>query len=104
MCSSDLSNNPLASPSSCEGVVSRMCLHVLEQVGMSAISVKQSVEFLQSTTLKQLTELIHDKKLLIKGTQEEYLKIKGRLDQVIKIVNIGSMYVLSSLNVDRIQK
>lgn len=64
------------------GVVNKMCLHVLEQVGMSAVNVKQSVQFLNGTTLKQLNELIQDKKLLIKGTQEEFQKIKARLDQV----------------------
>ena len=66
-----------------ESIVTKACLHVLEEVQSTATTLKENADFLHANTMKQLNELITEKKLLFKLSQEEYQKIKGRLDQVI---------------------
>lgn len=79
--------DPAHSPSESmtDGVVTKVCLHILEEFQSAAQTVKENSEFLQSTTIVQLSELIQEKKALLRGSKEEYEKIRGKLDQVIKI-------------------
>lgn len=65
-----------------DSVVNKVSLHILEEVQSGAMTVKENAEFLQSTTLVQLQELIQEKKTLLKLSQEDFAKIKGRLEQV----------------------
>jgi hypothetical protein len=68
-----------------ESIVSKACLHVLEEVQTTAATLKENSDFLHANTMKQLSELIAEKKLLFRMSHEEYQKIKGKLDQVMHI-------------------
>lgn len=65
-----------------DSVVNKVCLHILEEVQSSVTTVKENAEFLSSTTLVQLNELIQEKKSLLKLSQDDFVAIKGKLEQV----------------------
>jgi len=67
---------------STDSVVTKVCLHILEEVQSAATTVKENSDFLQGTTLVQLSELIQEKKHLLKLANEDHAKIKAKLDQV----------------------
>ncbi|XP_021957925.1 tyrosine-protein kinase Fer [Folsomia candida] len=72
---------------SADSVVNKVCLHILEEAQSAATTVKENAEFLQSTTLIQLNELIQDKKALLKLSQDDFNKIKGKLEQFTESVS-----------------
>lgn len=78
----NLTDSSHASEPTTDSVVTKVCLHILEEVQSAATTVKENSEFLHSTTLIQLSELIQEKKTLLKLSREEYDKIKGKLEQV----------------------
>ena len=78
---------------SSDSVVNKVCLHILEEVAFAATTIKENVEFLNSTTLHNLNELIVEKKLLAKISGEHYQKIKGKVDQVVHFFSPVEMYI-----------
>ncbi|CAL8138246.1 unnamed protein product [Orchesella dallaii] len=83
----NLTDSSHASEPTTDSVVTKVCLHILEEVQSAATTVKENSEFLHSTTMVQLHELIQEKKSLLKLSREEYDKIKGKLEQYHETVN-----------------
>ncbi|CAG7823667.1 unnamed protein product [Allacma fusca] len=72
-----------------DSVVNKVCLHILEEVQSAVTTIKENVEFLNSTALHSLNDLIAEKKTFAKLAAEHYHRIKGKLDQYGEKVHKG---------------